>query len=299
MVCFYKMSAAGTAHVQRNIVCQDASQVLYLDNGWVVAAVADGVGSCKYADVASSLAVETAVSYCTAKINAMSEPDLHGSECISVIKEAFIEAESAVEKKSLADGNLITEYDTTLSLIIYDGIHAAYGHCGDGGVIGLTVKGDYQKITEPQKAEGIYVIPLRAGITAWEFGTVEEELASILLATDGVYDIFFPYLLKGRLVEIYVPLIRYFMDNNGLMATPETIDKIGAEREEFINSESCAAITDDKTLIVLINDGIRPEYKEEAYYAEPDWDSLQMDWNKKVYPHLYQDDSDIGEQKNN
>ena len=56
---------------------------------------------------------------------------------------------------------------------------------------------------------------------------------------------------------------------------------------EFLSGESCAAITDDKTVLVLINGKITPKTKDKAFYAEPDWDTLQTEWNKKAYPHLY------------
>ena len=121
---------------------------------------------------------------------------------------------------------------------------------------------------------------------------MEDKLASVLLATDGVYDIFFPYLLKGQPVEVYVPLIRYFMDNTGIHVSEYSIGDITEERRNFLNSSVCEAITDDKTLLVLINGSIIPKQKDASYYAEPNWDALQLEWNKKAYPHLYEKKKD-------
>ena len=287
MIYSYGGSIQGSSHVKRGIACQDASKVIKLDSGIAIAAIADGVGSCAHSDAASALAVETAVRACADGINGNPRCD-HGE----LIKAAFAQAELDIDKLSLSRGHLITEYDTTLSLVIYDGMRATYGHSGDGGIIGLTNAGDYVAITAPQKKEGQYVIPLRAGEGSWAIGEAACRLASVLLATDGVYDTFFPYLLRGQPVEVHVPLLRYFMDNAVLNASSGTIKDIQMTREEFLCGDACASITDDKTLIVLINGAITPQAKEDSYYAEPDWETLQLEWNKKAYPHLYMGEDD-------
>jgi len=283
MIYSYGFSLVGSSHLKKGIGCQDSNKTVTLNNGIAIAAIADGVGSCKYSDVASSIAVDVSVRVCFDEIKANG-----GGDLLKVIEKAFTQAEREIDERSLSENHPITEYDTTLSLVIYDGKHITYGHCGDGGIIGLTNDGDYVKTTSPQKSEGIYVIPLRAGKDTWIIGKAEEEFAGVLLATDGVYDAFFPYLLKGRPVEIYVPLIRYFMDNNVLKVSEKTINAVGKEREDYLNSEACVSITDDKTILVLINGDIRPKKKNDSYYAEPDWETLQLEWNKKAYPHLYE-----------
>jgi len=295
MVRSYGFSITGSSHEGKGTKCQDANKFRELANGMVIAAVADGVGSCKYSDAASKIAVDVSTSFCEEKLKAGSG----SNEFVKLIEEAFSRAELAIENQSLRDNQPLPEYDTTLDLVIYDGKQISYGHCGDGGIIGLTVKGDYLKVTDPQKKEGIYVVPLRNGSknknNTWVFGYVQDELASVLLATDGVYDTFFPYLLKGQPVEVYVPLVRYFMDNNGIRVSRSNIKKISAEREAFINSKACESITDDKTLLVLINEDIKPKRKDDSYYKEPDWDALQLEWNKKAYPDLYKENKDTAQ----
>ena len=253
-----------------------------LNNGIAIAAIADGVGSCEYSDVASGIAVRTAVRICAEGL--LSNPRVALTE---LIRDAFTQAELEIDKFSLSRDHLITEYDTTLSLVIYDGKSITYGHCGDGGIIGLTKDGDYVAITTPQKTDGQYVIPLRAGKDTWIIKRANGNFISVLLATDGVYDTFFPYLLKGQPVEVYVPLVRFFMDNRLLKVSRKTMETIQKTRVDYLGSETCASITDDKTLIVLVNADARPRLKDEAYYVEPDWDALQLEWNKKAYPHLY------------
>lgn len=282
---YYGTSLIGSSHIAKGSVCQDSHKALILPNGWIVASVADGVGSAKHSEIASRIAVETVTEVCAKLIS----NDTRISECKPIIFEAYKAANKRISDFAYEKEDSITEYDTTLSTIIYDGKSFAYGHSGDGGIVGLLLDGKYQRITYPQKAEdGVCVIPLRAGENSWEIGIVDGEFASLLLATDGVYDTFFPYLLRGQENEIYIPLIRYFMDNNWLNASEDNIDEISKSREDFLNSNAYASVTDDKTVLVVINPNIKPKFQADKYYAEPDWNKLQMEWNKKAYPHLYQ-----------
>jgi len=290
MIFKYEYSVAGSSHVSNGVVNQDAKKIETAANGWVVAAVADGVGSCKYSDVASAIAVDVSVQVCLEEI----KNDGDKCDLLQTIEKAFTQAERVIDNHSLSEGHFITDYDTTLSLVIYDGKQITYGHSGDGGIIGLTKTGNYVKITTPQKKEGVYVIPLREGKDSWIINRADGDFSSVLLATDGVYDIFFPYLLKGQPTEIYVRLIRYFMDNNIMHFAEVTKDAVSKEREDYLNSDACVSITDDKTLVVLVNGDVMPTVKDDFYYAEPDWSVLQLEWDKKAYPHLYKDnDSDI------
>lgn len=283
---YYGTSLIGSSHIAKGSVCQDSHKAAKLPNGWIVATVADGVGSAKHSELASKLAVETIVEVCTSKIDEKTQL----SDCTNILLEAYKTADSKIAQLADDNGDSAFDYDTTLSTIIFDGKRIAYGHSGDGGIVGLSVDGKYERITYPQKAEdGVCVIPLRAGENAWVFGLTEGTYASVLLATDGVYDTFFPYLLRGQDNEVYIPLIRYFMDNNWLDASSQNITEISKSREDYLNSEAYSSVTDDKTLLVVINSTVKPSFQPDDYYAEPDWNKLQLEWNKKAYPHLYQD----------
>lgn len=283
---YYGTSIVGTSHIKKGTVCQDSHKAAILSNGWCVAAIADGVGSAKHSEVASEMAVKTVVDYCIEHIQSDSKND----DLEAVLKAAYSTAEKAIQDYVDEREESITDYDTTLSMVVYDGKTIVYGHSGDGGIVGLLNDGLYVKITNPQKAsDGICVIPLRAGEAHWQFGTAEGEYASVLLATDGVYDTFFPYLLKGQKNEVYVPLIQYFLDNNALQITEANVADVEKSRVDFLNSASYEPVTDDKTVLVVVNPEIKPAFQDEEYYKDPDWEALQLEWNKKAYPHLYKD----------
>ncbi|MCH5273416.1 MAG: protein phosphatase 2C domain-containing protein [Lachnospiraceae bacterium] len=289
MLISYGMSIVGSSHVTKNSPCQDSHCYQVLSNGWVTAAVADGVGSAKHSEIASKMACDIFIETCKEQIT----EDTKFSEAKKIIAEAYRKADLKIKEYVGELEDSITDYDTTLSAVIYDGRKLIYGHSGDGGIVALTYNGDYIKVTEPQKAEdGICVIPLRAGENHWEFGECEADVASVLLATDGVYDNFMPYLLKGQPVEFYIPLIRWFMDNNVIGITEQNRQEVEDSRRSFLCGDSCKSITDDKTVLVVFNADMSPKLKEDSYYAEPDWSKLQDIWNRKAYPHLYKDKSD-------
>ncbi len=286
MLISYGMSIVGTSHVGKNTPCQDSHRYELLSNGWMALVVADGVGSAKHSEVASKMACDAFIETCKACIT----EETQRTELKGIIEKAYKVADQNIKDYVYKIEDIITDYDTTLSAVIYDGKNIVYGHSGDGGIIVLTTSGDYIKVTQPQKAEdGICVVPLRAGEKYWEFGECEAEVASVLLATDGVYDSFMPYLLRGQPVELYVPLIRWFMDNNVIGITDENRGQVEESRKNFLCGDSCRAITDDKTIVVAFNADIVPALKEDSYYAEPDWAKLQELWNRKAYPHLYKD----------
>lgn len=292
MLLSYGMSHVGSSHISKGVPCQDSNRIVTLPNEWIVAAIADGVGSARHSDIASNLATEKFVSRCENDIT----PEMSAEEIKEVILSAFYDANTAIRECASENDHIITEYDTTLSGVVYTGKTVIYGHSGDGGIVGLTNSGDYVLITKPQKAEdGICVIPLRAGESSWEFGVCENEFASVLMVTDGVYDVFTPYLLRDQQMPLYIPLIRYFMDNNVLKLNQDNCSEVAESRINFINGDKCKSITDDKTIVVLVNSDIKPEMKEEDYYKEPDWAKLQDDWNRRAYPHLYkkQEDSNV------
>ncbi|MCL2169504.1 MAG: protein phosphatase 2C domain-containing protein [Defluviitaleaceae bacterium] len=275
MILAYGFSLDGPPK-EREADNQDDFYFGEIGGGVYLAVVADGVGSSKHSDVAANMAVMEVKNICEEGFG----PGGEGCDFVDLLKNAFEQAELAIDKYALEKEHPISHYDTTLTAAIYDGKTVTYGHCGDGGIIGLTTEGDYIKITEPQKKEGIYVVPLRSR-DEWEFGQLEDEFASVLLATDGVYDVFFPYLLRELPTPVHVPLAEYFMNNYGLKATKKRIQIIEGERKAFLESPACASIADDKTIVVLINADVVPTRKEADFYAEPDWASLKNEWDER------------------
>lgn len=326
MIIDYGFSITGKSHADIGTCCQDNHKIKRLDNGWIIAAVADGVGSAAKSEIGSKIAVETVVSMCEEYM----PWDYSLISIKSMMRTAYNYAFKQIVREAEKNGDPIEDYDTTLTMVIYDGHKIIYGHSGDGAIIGLNTFGDYIPITTPQKGpDKVSVIPLRAGYTSWVIDSYDEELAAVLLMTDGTLDaVFKPYLLREINRGIYIPVASFFADpicfigdEAKLSETKNCIMDFAKGEDNFDSDRFYAAIAeiygvrvkehadqyieelrlhdypgvlmrnaqDDKTIVGLINTDLEVESREEIFYKEPNWLELREAWNRKAYPHLYKD----------
>lgn len=327
MIYTYGFSLTGISHMEKKMECQDAHRIKLLDNGWIIAAVADGVGSAANSAVGARTAVDTVVDFCAEYM----PYDYNTVNIKSMLRTAFNYALKKIITLAGEQDNVLESYDTTLTVAIYDGSRLIYGHSGDGGILGLTANGDYIAITKPQKGgDNISVLPLRAGFTCWEIASYEEPLSALLLLTDGMLDALQPYLLRNREPKVYVPLAMFLMDYHCFEPKEEhrsRIDPIildflegSLERENYYQHIHMAlmnyrkteeeanqiiesirsmdypmkllsSVKDDKTVVGLINCDLPPKEKPTKLYLEPDWQQLQLEWSKAAYPLCYPESS--------
>jgi len=282
----YGITEQGTYHKKQNMVCQDAHNIVKRGD-MVFAAVADGLGSEDYSDVASKMAVEISTGHCAEKITTASQQN----EILQTIKSSFLLAQNGIEKKALSDGHDINQYDTTLTVAVIRNDTLYYGHSGDSGIIALTTEGLYEKVTLQQRDEDNNVFPLYFK-EKWVFGKYEKKVCSVLLATDGILEAFFPVYIRKEPIDVYVALARFFMDNRNLRIHEVGEDMVKEQMKDFIQNIPDAQINDDKTAVVLINSVMESALQADDYYKEPDWAELKRkfdeEWKRQAYPHLFE-----------
>lgn len=176
-MCWYATSVAGPSHEERGISCQDSWRVVCVD-GFVVAAVADGVGSESHADEGSRVSADSAVSRCARLL-----ADSPGRDVESAIREAFRFAYDAV--LDIAGCNA-GQYDSTLTMAVMKGGTLWWGHVGDSGIVACLNDGRYVAVTAMQRDDQGRVFPLCFD-DRWEFGRIED-VASFLACTDGMFE---------------------------------------------------------------------------------------------------------------
>lgn len=181
-ICDFEMR--GKSHVNINIECQDFHKCIISEDGsTTITAVADGVGSSKFAKEGAQTAVNTAIEICRKHFPIEKNPE----DFKAVIRMAMIAAEKEIIAYAKRENENPVEFATTLMVVIGVDNVFYYGFCGDGGIIALR-KGLIEKITTPQKGEdGESVITLLSGSSTMEFGIVEN-VDALAIATDGVYD---------------------------------------------------------------------------------------------------------------
>lgn len=334
MIFEYGFSVVGKSHITKGTCCQDSHYIKKLENGWVIAAVADGVGSAKNSHIGSKIAAQTVVDFCEECM----PWDYNMISIKSMMRTAYNYAYKLILRESEKSGEPIESYDTTLTMVIYDGQRIIYGHSGDGAIIGLTTFGDYVEITRAQKgADGVSVLPLRSGYTQWAIDSYEEDLAAVILVTDGMLETICPYLLRDHDRKVncaYVALASFFADPSAIAEDKE--DEIRDVIRKFITAEENYCVDefyerfsailkahlsegvdeilekykknnypialmqkeqDDKTVVGLLNPELLLDSKTTDFYSEPDWNALQEAWNRKAYPHLYASEDKVASVK--
>ncbi|MBQ8080409.1 MAG: protein phosphatase 2C domain-containing protein [Clostridia bacterium] len=231
----YALERQGRAHETWGAPMQDSSAAVTLPNGWAVLVAADGVGSCPKADVGSRLATESVVKYLADRVGTMKD----ASALPELLRAAYEHACRAIRARAVRDGEEARAYGTTLHTAVFTGSGLYFGHVGDGGILALTAKGEYRSLTTPMKGDdGQSVIPLMAGPEHWVFGQAEEELQSVLLCTDGVYDTLCPPVLRRLNGGMERALAGYFL-------SPYAFDWRGTEIENNLSEmAACFAAPD-------------------------------------------------------
>ena len=259
MLTHFSITQQGKRHIEKNVPCQDfsASKRMYLAQFGceiVIAAVADGVGSCEFSQFGSATAVQSFLNY--VENNIQNEiPELSDENIIRLINHSFNYALSQVEKEAEERELPFLEFDSTLTGIVYNGHTLWYGHIGDDGVVVLYSDGDYEMITKRHKGEeGNSLFPLRE-VDLWQFGQSSKEVASCVLMTDGVLDHCVDVESMGN--RVYFPFLEPALTE--ISYTDEDAEKQRLDWDEYLAGKGSYAenfrdkVTDDISFVVVQN----------------------------------------------
>ena len=290
MIYHYGTTQQGTYHVEKGIVCQDAHNFKLINEHFAIAAVADGLGSESHSDIASQTAVKISVEYCATNIQENDSEE----KILSTIKESFSKSLEEINKIATSNNDEVDQYDTTLVVVAYINGDVYFGNAGDSGIVVLNKNGKYESLTTQQRDEDGHVFPLWFGEEKWVFGH-RENVASVFMATDGMYETLFPFLLKGTDNPLYVALAHYMMSDECVGFTKEPAEEVQQKMESFIANIPGNQVNDDKTVLVMYNSNIIPEKLDDDYYKAPDWVALKKkhdeEYRRLAYPNMYKEEN--------
>lgn len=283
----YGASIVGTSHLASNAECQDFCAHETLDahgQKYVLAAIADGLGSCKHSAKGAKKAVEASIEFLKTKIS-KDNGILNPSKYKELLNNTFEYARVSVEELADDEGNIVASYYSTLVVAIYDGNRLYFGNSGDSGMIALFSNGSYELVTERKKGdEANSVIPLQLG--EWQFSYVSDVVA-FFMVTDGVLDVMAPEISSGIL--IYWPFFEFLI-------TDVQSDNSQDELEQYIRNiadgdDLKKSVTDDITILVSINTRKKfspPSFTYEQYKKRLD------EHKEQERRKLYSDNSSTG-----
>lgn len=275
MLTSYSFSMAGRSHIQMGKKCQDNSAVIDISPAWKAVVVADGVGSCKHAEVASRIAVET-----IEKVLKESFPN-NGTDrdYQSLLLVAGHTAANAVDRYCKEnDPDHPEDYHTTLAMALYNSKTAYYFSVGDSAIVGLDEDtGKWWSITSPDNDEtgGVYTLAWRSH---YHVGKAKFHPTCVLALTDGVYNRCFPRAMKGEAFEMDVPMLNFFVsyafgtNDEDAEADSETQKR---NIQKFFASDACKEMVDDLSIAAVINTQTCLDVEDIPF--EVDW--FQICWN--------------------
>ncbi len=279
-ISYLGFSMQGYSHSENNIRCQDkcAIQLMGISKKYVVAGIADGLGSCTFSDKGAAVAISAAldeISAFFAKEEAPTDDDI-----IDTLKLSMRTAYESVAKYADQKGVELNEYCSTLTVVIYDGKDAFIAHAGDDGVVVLNDSGFYGLVTTRHKGDTVNsVVPLQ-GETNWEYMIVRD-IVGLVMATDGVLDAF---------------VKREKEDNRVLFPFIQVITKTESDEKTILEKYKALfktkgvqnLITDDITLISMINNTTMKE-TEFPSFDEKEWFKKNRERSESIFKALYPD----------
>lgn len=256
-------SVTGTSHLKLGRACDDDHAYRQLENGSLMAAVADGAGSAARSGEGAHLAVQKAIHVAEALLMEQGEPtnDEQWNKLLSdVVKVTRISLESLAanqiaqmriaadeedEKPSVSTSSL-REFATTLLFAIVTTQWVAVAQIGDGAVVILRSDGTQEVFTQPDHGQYINetsFITQDDYLGSLQLRVEKTVIQGIALFTDGLEMLAIDMSTGTPHPPFFVPLFKFATD----------ADSTEAELSSFLQSERvCTRTDDDKTLVLAV-----------------------------------------------
>ena len=239
------ISVAGFAHIDEGIPCQDAHAFEMRDDGWFVAAVADGAGSAAKSHTGAQAYVSSVVSYFA------TQPELP-SMAEDVMAAAFIREIDATTRRLVeADGdepvNLSkSDFAATVIMVVCHQEGGAFFHVGDGAGVALKLADmALSVVSKPENGEyanETYFVTMDGWEEHLRVTAFDSTFDTVLLMSDGATPMAMTKGCEAPFPEFVRPVINFLQK-----AAPE--NGVAALRNTLTRDQVRTITGDDKTLV--------------------------------------------------
>lgn len=243
-------SVPGTSHAVQNTPCQDAYSIhrgSAYGAPYLVAALADGAGSARFAEQAAKIAVAAFTRFVMAELPSWG---LDGLDDLAL--DAAAGVHGALRRLAREASLSPDEFATTLLAVIVTPETTSFLQIGDGGIV---VRGSVEKswnlVFRPQHGEfhnHSRFITDRDAFDHIEQENFEGPPGAICLFTDGIEDL----VLQPGTLGVHPPLFDLVSDRLA-REEQEHAQTVSHEIAAILKSADVRARTDDDTSLIAIN----------------------------------------------
>ena len=239
--------ATGLGHRETDQVCQDAFRLSIVDGRdgtpWIIAVVADGVGSAEHAEMGSQLAAE----FFDRTMKVSLEEGLTNDLRLDLLA-AVVMARFHIQLVAEAKGHELDAYGTTLLGFVTNGVKTGVVQIGDGAIVG-GAGADWKLLIEPRRAEHINENTFLTCPTwgeALQCRIITGPIDTAVLMSDGLEDV---------VITHAGPHAGFFGFVHAALAGTETSGRDAAlcERlDQLLDGPSVRSRTHDDTTVIAI-----------------------------------------------
>jgi hypothetical protein len=239
-------SLQGPSHVADGTRCQDCNGVCLLGEGaaaTVVACIADGAGSARFADAGSTIACKSILENANAYFSGRGTfQDFDRNDALRWCDDIHSRIRAAAAERDCQ----ARELATTLSVVIAAPQSSTFFQIGDG-VIVLRCRGVYGVVFWPQSGEYANSTNFLTSDDYQEqldFLTIKSGCSNFALLTDGLERLALSFNQQTPHAPFFEPLFKALRNTDDLAGLTEGLRKFLASDSVRLRSD------DDKTLIV-------------------------------------------------
>jgi hypothetical protein len=237
--------AAGTAHLESNLPCQDRCEVGVLAGGRVaVAVLADGAGSAAYAERGAELV-------CAALMDAITN-DVASVHDLATIDDATVRSWLADVRAHLAGeaahhDHDLREYAATALACVASGDHTICLQLGDGGIVVRAPGDPFAVAIWPENGEyanQTYFVTDDDAIDRLaiaRFGRVDD----VVVFSDGLSRLALDHATRTAFAPFFEPLTRTVRESDRSQA------QLCADLDAYLESPAINARTDDDKALAI------------------------------------------------
>lgn len=256
----WKLASAvvkGADHVRLDLPCQDALQVQVVTHGdqpYLVAAVSDGAGSARLAEVGSRIATEVAIAWLAARAATVTEtadPRVLGVELLEAVRVA-IAVEAKAQEATLGD------LACTLLVALVSDKLSFFAQVGDGAMV-VTHGPEappYRCVFWPAKGEHAnetVFVTSNSAAKHLEATLIRADITEVALFTDGLERLALDFATQTAFPAFFAP---FFGAVRALAPGDEASAALSAELHAFLDSPRVhGATSDDRALVLASRQG--------------------------------------------